>query len=235
MSLESWAKTDIGLVRSSNQDAVGCFPEQGLFVVADGMGGHADGEVASRMAVDILRAHLEARPDPAPEDLAAAVQVANTQIFDIGHRNHSSGLPSMGTTVVALALGRNAAWVHVGDSRLYRLRRGHLTLLTADDTRYGREIAPGSPIPLELPHTNELLSALGVERYVHITLGEDELHPGDVYLLCSDGLSGLVPASVIHETLVDSRDPAVAGEILLARALDAGGNDNASLIVVRYS
>lgn len=234
MSLASWAKTDIGLVRSSNQDAVGCFPEQGLFVVADGMGGHANGEVASRMAVDLLRAHLEARPDPGPEDLAAAVQVANAQIFDLGHRDASSALPAMGTTVVALVLGRKAAWAHVGDSRLYRLRDGVLGLLTADDTRFGREVPTGGPVPLGLQHTNELLCALGVERQVNVTLGEEEIHPGDVYLLCSDGISGLVPAAAIQRTLLDLGDPAAAGQALLEQALDAGGNDNASIIVVHY-
>ena len=143
MSLASWAKTEIGLVRSSNQDAVGCFPEHGLFVVADGMGGHANGELASRMAVDSLRDHVESYPAPGPAELAVAVQEANARIFDAGHRERSSGLPAMGTTIVALALGQRAAWAHVGDSRLYRFRGGELTLLTADDTRFDGEEAQG--------------------------------------------------------------------------------------------
>ena len=108
MSLASWAKTDIGLVRSSNQDAVGCFPERGLFVVADGMGGHANGELASRMAVDVLRSEIGVPCEPGPADLEAAVRAANEQIFEAGHRDRSSGLPAMGTTIVALALGQRA-------------------------------------------------------------------------------------------------------------------------------
>jgi serine/threonine protein phosphatase PrpC len=232
MSLASWAKTEIGLVRSSNQDAVGCFPEHGLFVVADGMGGHANGELASRMAVDSLRGHVESYPAPGPSELAAAVQEANAQIFDAGHRDRSSGLPAMGTTIVALALGRRAAWVHVGDSRLYRFRGGELTLLTADDTRFGRQIAMGAPVPLDLPHTNELLCALGVERQVHTSIGESDLEPGDVFLLCSDGVSGLVSAEDIRRHLRDLQDPALTGEALLDLAMDAGGNDNASLVLI---
>jgi PPM family protein phosphatase len=234
MSLASWAKTEIGLVRSSNQDAVGCFPEQGLFVVADGMGGHANGELASRMAVDFLRGHVESRPDPGPADLAAAVQEANAQIFEAGHRDRSSGLPAMGTTVVVLALGHRAAWAHVGDSRLYRWRGDQLSLLTADDTRFGRQIAVGAPVPLDLPHTNELLCALGVERQVNTNIGESNLQPGDVFLLCSDGVSGLVSAEDIRNQLRDLHDPALTGEALLDLAMDAGGTDNASVVLIQY-
>lgn len=234
MILASWAKTEIGLVRSSNQDAVGCFPERGLFVVADGMGGHANGELASRMAVDVLRTQIESRPDPGPQDLAAAVQAANEQIFDAGHRDRSSGLPAMGTTIVALALGRRAAWVHVGDSRLYRMRDGELALLTADDTRFGRQVPVGGPVPLDLQHTNELLCALGVERQVTTTIGEETPRPGDVYLLCSDGVSGLVSALAIKEQLAAMSDPAATGAALLELAMDAGGSDNATIVVVQH-
>jgi protein phosphatase len=234
MTWTSWAKTEIGLVRSSNQDAVGCFPEHGLFIVADGMGGHANGELASRMAVDVLRSQIENRPEPGASDLVAAVQAANQLIFEIGHRDPSSGLPAMGTTVVALALGRRASWVHVGDSRLYRMRAGELSLLTADDTRFGRQVAMGGPVPLDLPHTNELLCALGVERQVAATTGDDDLHPGDVFLLCSDGVSGLVSAIAIRDQLAAMQDPAVTGQRLLELAMDAGGSDNASIVVIRH-
>jgi protein phosphatase len=233
MALASWAKTELGLVRSSNQDAVGCFPERGLFVVADGMGGHANGELASRMAVDVMKTAIGSGPEPGPRELAAAVQVANANIFEAGHRDRSSGLPAMGTTIVALALGRRASWAHVGDSRLYRLRAGELALLTADDTRFGRQVAVGGPVPLDLPHTNELLCALGVERQVTPSTGEDAVLPGDVYLLCSDGVSGLVPAPAIQDALARMSDPAATGELLLGLAMDAGGSDNASIVVVR--
>jgi PPM family protein phosphatase len=233
MSLASWAKTEIGLVRSSNQDAVGCFPEMGLFVVADGMGGHANGELASRMAVDSLQGLVEPRPDPDPTALAAAVQEANARIFDAGHRDRTTGLPAMGTTIVVLALGKRAAWAHVGDSRLYRLRGEELTLLTADDTRFGRQIAVGGPVPLDLPHTNELLCALGVERQVNTSIGESELQPGDKFLLCSDGVSGLVSAEDIRIHLRDMQDPALTGEALLQLAMAAGGTDNASIVLIR--
>lgn len=233
MSLASWAKTEIGLVRSSNQDAVGCFPEHGLFVVADGMGGHANGELASRMAVDYLHGRVESLSDPSPQDLAAAVQEANAQIFEAGHRDRSTGLPAMGTTIVVLSLRHRAAWAHVGDSRLYRYRAGELALLTADDTRFGRQIAVGAPVPLDLPHTNELLCALGVERQVNTSIGESTLEPGDVFLLCSDGVSGLVSGEDIRNHLRDLENPALTGEALLELAMDAGGNDNASIVLIQ--
>jgi len=275
MRFESWSKTDIGLVRESNQDHVGCFPEIGLFVVADGMGGHADGEIASGMAVDVLRevfgreddtqpgrtlapgstggprAWLErigvlARRRTGPGDdelaraelarLAGAVEEANRRIYARGHADGSAAPRAMGTTVIAVAVhdwSARIVWAHVGDSRLYRLRAGRLELLTADHTRFGEPYRTGGEIPLDLPHTNQLTSALGVGREVQVATGSDEVRPGDVYLLSSDGVTGLVPASVITQILGDVPSSEKAGQELLERALAAGGTDNASLVVLR--
>src|SRR5215831_2487074 len=177
MRIESWSRSETGYVRESNQDAIGCYPERGLFVVADGMGGHADGERASRLAVDILSAMLSDR-DPAPaalsfeqarQTLATAVREANRSIFALGHASDVSGHRAMGTTLVALQLGSasdHAAWAHVGDSRLYRLRGATLDLLTADHTRYGDAFRGGGTVPLDLPHTNQLTAALGIDRAI---------------------------------------------------------------------
>lgn len=271
MRFESWSKTDIGLVRESNQDHVGCYPDIGLYVVADGMGGHADGEIASSMAVDILRVAFDredetqpgrtvvprgplswldrlgfgsARRGVADDELArtevarlvGAVEEANRRIFARGHEDGGPAVRAMGTTVVAAAMhdwSRRVVWAHVGDSRFYRLRDGHLELLTADHTRFGEPYRAGGPVPLDLPHTNQLTAALGVNPDVCVATGIAELRAGDAYLLSSDGVSGLVPAPLITQVLGETPSAEQAGKELLARALAAGGGDNASLIVVR--
>lgn len=271
MRFESWSKTDIGLVREVNQDAIGYFPEVGLFVVADGMGGHADGEVASRIAVETLQAvyAAEGETQPGSDDAAgaagafawlaritrararkrdtasterevarleSAVQEANRRIYELGHEGGGGTTRAMGTTVIALVLrpaSSRVAWAHVGDSRLYRLRAGKLELLTADHTRFGELYRDAGPVPLDLPHTNQLTSALGVERTVKVAAGHDEIRGGDVFLLLSDGVSGLVPAERIAELLGSSRSAGETGEELVQLALAAGGTDNASAIVVR--
>src|SRR5262245_18000870 len=134
MGLESWADSHIGLVRKSNQDAIGCFPELGLFVVADGMGGRAEGEVASRIAVDTIHDSMaQELAGGAPSEangrshLSEAVSLANRRVYDAGHAGIEQPRGSMGTTVVALlcaAQRGRAQWAYVGDSRLYRVRGG---------------------------------------------------------------------------------------------------------------
>ncbi|MEW6271523.1 MAG: protein phosphatase 2C domain-containing protein [Thermodesulfobacteriota bacterium] len=275
MRFESWSKTDVGLVRETNQDHVGCYPELGLFVVADGMGGHADGEIASRIAVETLRdayagsdetqpgrtmPTLPAMPsgplawlarftrgraerrddaDTGERDVArleAAVQDANRRIFDLGHEGGGPATRAMGTTVIALVAPpsqRRVAWAHVGDSRLYRLRDGALELLTADHTRFGEPYRTAGAVPLDLPHTNQLVLALGVERSVPVAVGSDVVRPGDVFLLASDGVTGLVAPERIVQILRDMRSPAEAGEELMRLALEAGGTDNATAVVLR--
>jgi serine/threonine protein phosphatase PrpC len=280
MRFESWAKSDVGLVRESNQDHVGCFPDLGLYIVADGMGGHADGEIASGMAVESVRevydreddtqpgrTQIVARPrswlarlglvrDPSAtnpgrgsatttndatlakrelERLSGAVEEANRRIFRRGHRDGGPVARAMGTTIVAVVLqewSRRLTWAHVGDSRLYRLRAGELLLLTADHTRFGDPYRTTRPVPLDLPHTNQLTSALGVAPDVGVESGATDVAEGDVYLLASDGVTGLVPADQISEVL--AQGPADdAGAELLRRAMARGGTDNASVVVLR--
>lgn len=274
MRFESWSKTDIGLVRESNQDHVGCFPEIGLYVVADGMGGHADGEIASGMAVDILRELFDREDDTQPgrtlvprgpggpmawlerlgllggrrdegdealvqaeqARLVRAVEEANRRIFARGHEDGGAVLRAMGTTVIAAAMhdwSPHVVWAHVGDSRLYRLRAGQLELLTADHTRFGEPYRAGGPVPLDVQHTNQLTAALGVSPEVMVARGRSEVQAGDVYMLSSDGVSGLVPATTIAQVLGEMPSPEQAGSELLKRALAAGGTDNATIVVLR--
>ena len=273
MRLDSWSDTNIGLIRKSNQDSVGCFPELSLFLVADGMGGRAQGEVASRMAVEIIHecfadaptlrqaikdaqtlksggflrtllrrpSPAEPEPDGEPvspsERLRTAIELANAKIFEAGHTGDGSPAQgSMGTTVVAiecvLSQGR-VYWAYVGDSRLYRIRDGDLALLTADHTLLGEAFWNQENIPSDLPHTNRLMRALGITPTVEVSLGSDAVRPGDLFLLCSDGVSGMVKPSDLLEELSRHRPLEESGSALIQKALDAGGKDNASLLLVK--
>ncbi len=236
MHLEWYARTEIGRIRASNQDAIGCYPDLGLFAVADGMGGHESGEVASRMAVESLRGFFSESAAVEGARLPEAVGFANREIFDAGRPAGRTTTRPMGTTVVALLLSaeaRRIAWVHVGDSRLYRHRDDHLELLTADHTRFGARFADGAEIPLDLPHTNELHSALGIEANVSPSGGSADWKDDDLYLLCSDGISGLISPLQLRTELAAPTTLEEIGTRLIQRALEAGGSDNASVILVR--
>lgn len=269
MKLEHWGTSNVGLVRKNNEDAVGSFPDARLFIVADGMGGRAEGEIASRMAVDVLHRSVldfsarEAWPGatsrgigatlwdrllgrslrrpPTDEDelgrLRHAVEFANRRIFEQGRgREQQEG--AMGSTVVALlfaAGNARAHWAHVGDSRLYLLRDGDLRLLTADHTLLGEPYGGSERVPSDLPHTNRLTRALGVDPDVEVTLGSAEASHGDLYLLCSDGVSGMVKPEVLLDDLRSYSTLEAAGSALIAHALEAGGRDNASVLLVRLT
>jgi protein phosphatase len=273
MKLEAWSDTNIGLIRKSNQDAVGCFPEIPLFLVADGMGGRSEGEVAAHMAVDVIREEFQ-RGSPAPNSrpqnpdgfwrrllrllgahahdekpsveaaeehrrrLRAAIELANQRIFEAGQARVKEGEGSMGTTVVVLDCAldeRRVYWAYVGDSRLYRVRGGELTLLTADHTLFGEAFWNQPSVPPDLPHTNRLVRALGILPEVEVADGSDDLHENDLFLLCSDGVSAMVKPDALRAGLIESESIESAGKLLIEKALEAGGRDNATLLLVRVS
>ncbi len=234
MNIDFAFESHTGHVRASNQDSVGCFPERGLFIIADGMGGHQDGEKASQMAVQEILGNYPPTPDPFDvESLALAIREANARIHAAGAS--AAGRRSMGTTVVALALDvatGSAAWAHVGDSRLYRYRSGVLELLTADDTQYGFPYRESGSPPIHLTHTNQLMGALGISASVRVNTAEQSLASGDIFLLCSDGVSGMLPPEAIRTFLGNHEGPAETTARLITSSLQAGGRDNASAIVV---
>lgn len=271
MRLESWADSNIGLVRKSNQDTVGCFADLRLFVVADGMGGRADGAVASRLAVEAIHDAFAGAAAPRPdqpagaatdrpgfwrtllgarsaggdraaaqgEDLREAVGLANQRVHSAAEEQpERTTLGTMGTTVVALVCdleARRAHWAHVGDSRLYRARGGEVRLLTADHTLFGEAYWSAARVPPDLPHTNRLVRAVGIEPTVEVAVGHDELRVGDLFLLCSDGVSGMVEPDALRATLLGAARLADVGRGLIERALAAGGKDNASALLVRVA
>ena len=230
--LETAGATDVGQVRMANQDAFGEFrnEEQGrhLLLVADGMGGHRGGEVASQMTVDTVRDYFTSKSGPAGAFIEAALHEANAIVFD---RAEADGqLAGMGTTAVAMLFDQTPeAWIaHVGDSRCYRLRDGVMIQLTDDHSVVGELVRRGQLTPDEArvhPQSNEILRAIGTQPEVLVDVQTVEVQPGDRYLLCSDGLSGMMTDDEIAEVL-GSQAPEEAVRTLIDRANLAGGTDN---------
>jgi serine/threonine protein phosphatase PrpC len=234
MSILAHGATDTG-GRAANEDALLVDLAHGLFVVADGMGGHAAGEVASNLAVTVVR-DVMASPGASPDQLGEAVRQANDRILDAVERN--AEYAGMGTTVTAaIVRGDRLVFVSVGDSRMYRWRGGVLTQMTADDSWLAHARATGAEISedeaLRHPMRHVLTEVVGVRPDLHPELQVDSIEPGDVLLLCSDGLHGVLEPAVIAGALGDVGDPAAAVEQLIGAALERGTTDNLTSIVIR--
>lgn len=231
------ALTDRGRKRPSNEDAFGLSVEHGVYVVCDGMGGAAAGEVASTLAVAEMMQWLTQRPrsSPLPIEAAEAVTAANEAIFSRSQRNQN--LNGMGTTLVALLVeDRHALMVNVGDSRGYRLRDSHLEQITLDHSLVEEQIRLGQMSPQEAlrsPLKNVITRALGTQSVVTPDIFELETEPGDLFLLCSDGLIREVPDSHLESLLcLDSTLEEMCTRLVDA-ANEAGGHDNITCLLVR--
>jgi PPM family protein phosphatase len=229
---EQYSATDTGLQRRANEDAL--LSRSPLFVVADGMGGAQAGEVASRIAVESFHDGL---PDaPTPEDgLAAHARAANARIHELSQSNAEQA--GMGTTLTAVYVGEHdVAIAHVGDSRAYCLRDGELLRLTDDHSLVDELIREGRLTPAEAedhPQRSIITRALGPEETVDVDTRSFRGRPGDVYLLCSDGLTSMVPEARVAELLRANPRLRDAGEALIAEANRAGGRDNITVILLR--
>ena len=249
-ALEIVLRTDTGRVREHNEDAVFANPHIGFVVLADGMGGYNAGEVASSMATTRLASELEsalaaraphATDGPGGEAFAGqclrdAVADANAAIFQAAQ--DEAGYAGMGTTLVAaLFFDDRVAVAHVGDSRLYRLRDGTLSLLTHDHSLLQEQIDSGLLSAEEARHSlnrNLVTRALGVDPLVEVDLAEHLVLPDDLYLLCSDGLNDMVPDEEIALALQTlSGHLELAATQLVEMANDQGGRDNVSVILVK--
>lgn len=234
LSLESAVRSDIGPVRQNNEDAVYASPR--LAAIADGVGGAAAGEVASRAAIDALVALDKRRLDrPLPEALGAAVAAGNASIgFIASCRPQTAG---MSTTLTAVALGEDGfAVANVGDSRTYLLRAGTLRQITRDDSLVQRLLDSGAVTPDEArrhPQRSLVVEALdGDPARTAPAVATLAARPGDRLLLCSDGLSDSVDDDAIAEVLRDrDRDRDACAEALVALALESGARDNVSVVV----
>jgi PPM family protein phosphatase len=236
----SWAfRSHPGRLRPDNEDCVGAYApaelaERGaLFVVADGMGGHAAGEVASRLAVESVLQNWTTSTAATSQALRSAVRSANGTVFGASLDNEHRG---MGTTLTALALaGREAIVAHVGDSRAYHVRNGQCSQLTADHSRVGEMLRMRLITPEQAanhPARSQLTRSLGFTPSVQVDLVRADLLPDDAFVLCSDGLWDLVSRADIAEA-VATAPPDEAAETLLAQALERGAPDNVTVVVVR--
>ena len=249
-ALEITSATDPGMVRSHNEDSVAADPANGLVVLADGMGGYNAGEVASGMATTVIVTEMQqalsrVRPfdnDPKTNQPVAArllreqVLKANTSIYQAAQSQPQYA--GMGTTLVVCLFYDNRMLVaHLGDSRLYRLREGEFTQVTRDHSLLQEQIDSGLITPEQAKHAqhkNLVTRALGIDPSVEPEIREYPTRPGDIYLLCSDGLNDMVEDEDIGmavETL--GANLPLAAQQLVQMANDNGGRDNVSVILVR--
>jgi len=248
--LEMVAVTDVGVKRNHNEDAVGITPQFGFAVLADGMGGHNAGEVASAMAVDVITRYFESRLRGMPESkldestgftgesmlAQEVVSTANNAIFEASQENRECS--GMGTTVVAAMFYDNhLTAAHVGDSRMYRLRGDCLSHVTEDHSLIQEQVRRGLLTADDARSSsikNLVTRALGIEPGVEPDIVEDIFQAKDIYLMCSDGLTDVVPDEAIRLTLLDNvKDLNKAAAQLIQLANDAGGPDNISVILIR--
>jgi PPM family protein phosphatase len=228
VKIEVGSATDIGRVRERNEDSVLVDPP--LYVVADGMGGHRGGQVASQVALETM-GELAAE---GPGSLADHVRRANRAVWDRSVEDER--LSGMGTTLTAARIdGGSALIAHVGDSRAYLLRDGMLRQLTTDHTLVDRMVKSGEITEAEAdvhPHKNVLTRALGTDEQVEVDEDSIALLDGDRLLLCSDGLTGMVTEDQIQAILENSDHPQQAADRLVKAANRAGGIDNISVVVL---
>lgn len=224
------SRTDIGCLRKHNEDSLIVSPP--LFVVADGMGGHAAGEVASEIAVNVIAEHTPVNADAS--QLGKAVEAANREI--ILAAQDGRGREGMGTTVTAAVLeGERLVIAQVGDSRAYLLHQGKLQQLTRDHSLMADMIEAGQLTEEEArvhPNRSVITRALGSDPSTQPDLYEINVEAGDRLLLCSDGLSGMITDKEVEGVMSRVRDPQRCANVLVSEAISAGGHDNVTVIVV---
>ncbi len=243
--------SDVGLQREHNEDSYVVLKEYDLFVVADGMGGHRAGDVASKLATETISEffkstanddvtwpfHFDTNLSEEENRLLTGIRVANRQIFERSTRSRE--YHGMGTTVVGAMFSPRKGRIyigHVGDSRCYRVREGRIQLMTRDHSLINDYLLAMPDLTeeqrSELPK-NVITRALGMQDQVVVDLQHDEPGPGDVYILCSDGLSGMVTDDEIEKIVVQNPDIRDACKTLIARANEHGGEDNVTAVLIK--
>jgi PPM family protein phosphatase len=237
--------------RNHNEDNFSIIEEAGLYIVADGMGGHASGEVASQMAVDAMREFFSAtaqdpeRTWPYKMDrskgyeenrLITAIKLANLRIYESAQRDPRQR--GMGTTIVALFAVEDGVYMaHVGDSRGYRVRDGHIEQMTEDHSLLNDYIKMKRLTAEEIanfPHKNVIVRALGMKDTVKVDTRFEQPRAGDTYLLCSDGLSGPVTDPDMLTIISGEKDLKAAASKLIQRGNENGGPDNITVVLARW-
>lgn len=250
MRIQVGARTDLGRVRSNNEDSFKLVPELNLFILSDGMGGEAHGEVASNLAVEAIAAHCleggqkpdlpylvdpRAELDEKTNRLASAVQLANRMIFESAQKHAAQR--GMGATVVAVWINdQRLSVAHVGDSRVYLLRAGEFQQITDDHSLVAEQVRRGI-LTREQADSSDmqsvLIRALGIEPEVQVDADEHLLMEGDTLVLCSDGLSRMVSDLEIASTLLSRTGMQSTADRLIELANEYGGEDNVSVVLVR--
>ncbi len=236
------ARSDVGMVRSGNEDSFYAHSshEIGLFIVADGMGGHAAGEVASEMAVQIISRELGGLRNLTGSEprrvMTGSVQNANRAIYE--RTIEESDKQGMGTTVSVLMLAQSGHWLigQVGDSRIYLLRDGALTQLTKDHSYVQEQVDAGLLTPEQAryhPYSNVITRCVGAGEEVEADTFQGEYRPGDVFLVASDGLTGMVDDRRLQQLLLSRATAGRIVDALIAEANYRGGLDNVTAIVVQ--
>lgn len=250
MKIRYAAKTDVGMKRTHNEDYFSLIEDEQLFIVADGMGGHASGEVASKMAAETISEFYQRTKDeeatwPFKMDrslsyienrLVCSVKLANLRIFETSARDLR--YKGMGTTIVSgLVCGDKLYVGHVGDSRCYRVRDGTISLLTRDHSLLEdyKEAKPDLTEEEErnFPHKNVITRALGMRETVQVDIGGHQIESGDIYVLCSDGLSGMLTDPQIGEIVTSAKSLERAVAELVDGANRSGGTDNITTLLLQ--
>jgi PPM family protein phosphatase len=251
MRIKSAGLTDIGMKRARNEDNLFLYEDETLYLVADGMGGHEAGEVASDMAVKTVADYFARTKDdddvtwPFKLDKArrfdenritTGIKLANLRITEAALQ--SPRQKNMGTTVVGLFFRKDAVYIaHVGDSRIYRIRDGEIEQMTEDHSLLNDYIKMGKLTPEEIenfPHKNVIVRALGMKETVQVDVRAEKIRTGDVYLLCSDGLSGMISDDdMLRITLENPEDLQAACAKMINLANQNGGNDNITAVLTK--
>ncbi len=252
MRIRYAGNTHVGMKRDHNEDSLFLYADQNVYMVADGMGGHACGEVASQMAVEtVAKFFKETSEDeevtwPFKMDkdrkyqenrICTSVKLANLRIYESAITNASR--KGMGTTMVSIFFTDEEVYVaHVGDSRVYRIRDGEMVQLTEDHSLLNDYIKMKDLTPEEIenfPHKNVIVRALGMKETVQVDVMSDMPQDGDIYLLCSDGLCGMITDETICETVISCNDDLeLACNRLIQKGNEAGGTDNITVVLTQY-
>ncbi|MCK4401147.1 Stp1/IreP family PP2C-type Ser/Thr phosphatase [bacterium] len=250
MKFRAYGLSDLGRVRKLNEDSFLVSDDLKLYLVADGMGGHAAGDVASRKSIELIKAFIERtakdnditwpfemNPELAPEanKLIAAVQIANKKIYEMSFSNPE--LKGMGTTIAGLFIAEAKVYiVHVGDSRVYLMRNGRLKQITEDHSWVNEQVKENVITEDEAKQhrwKNVITRALGSEKEVKVDLQEKDIVSGDIFLICSDGLSGMVERKTMEDIIKKHiNNLSEAAEEMIDYANKAGGVDNITVILI---
>lgn len=237
--VESAGRTDVGLVREKNEDSMLLQPDLGLWAVCDGMGGHVGGQVASQLAVatlaEVIRGGNPSKAEDEPDRLVTAIRCANSAVFTKARAEPA--LHNMGTTVVAVRQEDDLLHIcHVGDSRIYRLRAGQLEQVTRDHSLINLYAEnPELATRFGPPNSNVIVRAVGLRDQVDVDHRVIAMEPGDLYLLCCDGLTDMVDDWVLKDILIDRAKGSLDDtcEALIKAALANGGVDNTTAVLLR--